>query len=254
MSAESPASSQLGELTCDSILRGRLRLWQPVVGYRFSIDPLLLIDFVADGTVGRVADLGAGVGVVGLGLARRFDRAQVTLVELQPRLAELSRRNVTENSLTERCQVVEADVVSPTTKQVLAGGSFELVASCPPYYPVGQGGINPDSEEAIARHELRLPLPKLVAAAKRLVGFRGRVALVYPSPRLSELLVALSDCALPVRRLRLVHPHIGEPAQRVMVEAQKGYRGGLVIEPPLYVREADGRYTAQARRALGEPD
>lgn len=251
---ESPASLELGELTCDSILRGRLRLWQPVVGYRFSIDPLLLIDFVSEGTPTRIADLGAGVGVVGLGLARRFGQAQVTLVELQSRLAELSRRNIGENALTERCQVVEADVLASGTKRHLAGGSFELVASCPPYYPVGHGGVNPDSEEAIARHELRLPLPKLVGAAKRLVGFRGRVALVYPSPRLSDLLVALSEHHLPVRRLRLVHPHVGEPAQRVMVEAQKGYRGGLVIEPPLYIREIDGRYTAQARRALGEPD
>ncbi len=251
---ERSAPLDVGELTCDSILRGRLRLWQPVVGYRFSIDPLLLIDFVSDGAVGQVADLGAGVGIVGLGLARRFERAQVTLVELQPRLAELSRRNIIENELTDRCRVVLADVLSASTKQVLPGGRFELVASCPPYYPVGHGGVNPDSEEAIARHELRLPLPKLVAAAKRLVGFRGRVAFVYPSPRLSELLVALAECSLPVRRLRLVHPQAGEPAQRVMVEAQKGYRGGLLIEPPLYIREADGRYTAQARRALGEPD
>jgi len=244
----------LGALTCDSILRGRLRLWQPVVGYRFSIDPLLLIDFVAEGAPARIADLGAGVGVVGLGLSRRFVSSQVTLVELQPRLAELSRRNIAENGLSERCQVVEADVLGAGARQSLAGGSFELVASCPPYYPVGHGGVNPDSEEAIARHELRLPLPKLVAAAKRLVGFRGRVALVYPSPRLSELLVALAACALPVRRLRLVHPHTGEPAQRVLIEAQKGYRGGLQIEPPLYIREPDGRYTPQARRALGEPD
>lgn len=248
------APVELGELTCDSILRGRLRLWQPVTGYRFSIDPLLLIDFVGDGAPAKIADLGAGVGVVGLGLARRFELAQVTLVELQPRLAELSRRNVSENGLLERCQIIEADVLAVSTRRLLAGGSFDLVASCPPYYPVGHGGVNPDSEEAIARHELRLPLPKLVAAAKRLVGFRGRVAFVYPSPRLSELLVAMAECALPVRRLRLVHPHAGEPAQRVMVEAQKGYRGGLQIEPPLYVREADGRYSAQARRALGEPD
>ena len=254
MSAIGLQTDSLGELTCDSILRGRLRLWQPVVGYRFSIDPLLLIDFVSETLSGQIADLGAGVGVVGLGLARRFERSQVTLVELQPRLAELSRRNITENVLTERCQVVEADLLAPGTRKLLSGGGFDLVASCPPYYPVGHGGINPDSEEAIARHELRLPLPKLVGAAKRLVGFRGRVAFVYPSPRLSELLVALHEHHLPVRRLRLVHPHVGEPAQRVMVEAQKGYRGGLVIEPPLYIREADGRYTAQARRALGEPD
>ena len=35
-----------GELTRDPILRGRLTLWQPRDGYRFSIDPLLLIALV----------------------------------------------------------------------------------------------------------------------------------------------------------------------------------------------------------------
>ena len=30
---------ELGELTCDPILRGRLTLFQPKVGYRFSLDP-----------------------------------------------------------------------------------------------------------------------------------------------------------------------------------------------------------------------
>ena len=43
-------------------------------------------------------------------------------------------------------------------------------------------------------------------------------------------------------------------SQRAIVEARKGGRGGLCIEPPLYVREAGGGYTADARRALGEAD
>jgi tRNA1Val (adenine37-N6)-methyltransferase len=113
--------------------------------------------------------------------------------------------------------------------------------------------VNPDGEEAIARHELRLPLPDLIRAARRLIGFRGRLAVVYPSNRLPELLAAMLSCGLQPTRLRLVHPHEGEPAQRVLVEAQKGARAQLAIEPPLYVRNADGSYTAEARRALGEP-
>lgn len=243
-----------GELSCDAMLRGRLRLWQPVCGYRFSIDPLLLADFVQDVPVARLADLGTGVGIVGLALLLRFAKAQGTLVELQPRLAELCRRNVAENGLGDRAQVIEADLLAQATKKTLEGGRFDLVASCPPYYPLGQGGVNPDGEEAIARHELRLPLFDLVGAAKRLLAFRGRLALVYPSSRLSELLVALHEHQLPVRRLRLVHPHENDPAQRMLVEAQKGYRGGLSIDPPLFVREKDGRYSAEARRALGETE
>jgi tRNA1Val (adenine37-N6)-methyltransferase len=60
------------------------------------------------------------------------------------------------------------------------------------------------------------------------------------------------SCGLQPTRLRLVHPHPAEPAQRALVEARKGGRGGLCIEPPLYVRDAGGSYTAEARRALGE--
>lgn len=257
-----PEGVDLGEITCDPILRGRLRLWQPRVGYRFSVDPLLLADFVLHAThpepgfgqpPAHAADLGAGVGVVGLALAVSLPSAQVTLVELQPRLAALSRKNIVENNLSERCRVVQGDLLALETRRLLPGAGFDLLASCPPYYPLGQGGVNPGSEEAIARHELRLPLPDLVRASRRLLGFRGRLALVYPSPRLPELLGALVECGLAPRRLRLMHPFRGEPAQRVLIEAQKGARGSLVIEPPLYLREDSGAYTQEARRALGEP-
>jgi tRNA1Val (adenine37-N6)-methyltransferase len=239
-------------LTCDPILRGRLTLWQPRVGYRFSIDPLLLADFVGAPPFGQLIDIGAGVGIVGLLLARADAQAQVTLVELQPRLAGLCRRNTTDNGLDERCTVIEGDVLSVPMRKKLPGARFDLVVSCPPYYPLGKGGINPDSEEAIARHELHLPLVDLLRAARRLVGFRGRVAVIYPSPRLPELLANLLPLGLTPTRLRLVHAHPGEPGQRVLLEARKGARGGLVVEPPLILRNPDGGYSDEARRILGD--
>lgn len=248
-----PGELDLGELTLDSIRRGRLHLYQPRVGYRFSIDPLLLADFVGPPPLGRLVDLGAGCGIVGLTLGQMDETAQITLVELQGRYAALCQKNAAHNGLSGRCAVVQGDLLDPSLRQRLPGAWFDLVVSCPPYYPLGQGGVNPDSEEAVARHELRLPLPDLVRAARRLIGFRGRVALVYPSPRLPELLANLMSVGLTPTRLRLIHPREGEPAQRALVEARKGARASLLIEPPLYVRTPDGAYSAEARRALGEP-
>jgi tRNA1(Val) A37 N6-methylase TrmN6 len=37
-----------------------------------------------------------------------------------------------------------------------------------------------------------------------------------------------------------------------LVEAHKGRRGALTVEPPLFVRDASGAYSPDARRALGE--
>lgn len=250
--ALAPAPGDQGDLTSDEIQRGRLRLLQPRVGYRFSIDPILLADFVGPAPLGRVVDLGAGVGIVGLLLGRADPQAQVTLVELQPRLAGLCRENARHNGMAERVRVVEGDLLSPTTRAALPGAGFDQVVSCPPYYRLGEGGLNPDSEEAIARHELRLPLPDLVKAARRLVGFRGQVSLVYPSPRLPQLLTCLDQQGLWPTRLRLVYPRPGEPAQRAVVQAVKGGRAALVIDPPFYVRDETGAYTPEARRALGD--
>ncbi|HEX9105199.1 MAG TPA: methyltransferase, partial [Polyangia bacterium] len=76
-----------------------MTLWQPRAGYRFSIDPLLLVDFCA------------GVGVVGLGLLTRDPKARATLIEIQPRLATLAQRNVDANGFAARATVFCANVL-----------------------------------------------------------------------------------------------------------------------------------------------
>jgi tRNA1Val (adenine37-N6)-methyltransferase len=234
-------------------LRGRLAVWQPKVGYRFSVDSLLLVDFVRGPSLGRVCDLGTGSGVIALGLALRDPAAQVTAVELQPRLAELARRNVTENQLGGRVGVVEVDLADHNhARQVLPGASFELCVSNPPYRPLGEGNANPDDEAAVARHELRLTLADVILEMRRLLVPGGRAALVYPAERLTSLLATLDREGLRPLRLRLMHGKPGEPARRALVEARKGLRGNLVIEPPLILQDEEGRYTADARRALGE--
>lgn len=238
----------MSELSRDEIRRGELALWQPREGYRFSIDPLLLADFVAP-PFGRACDLGAGCGVVGLLLAKRDPAARVTLVELQPRLARLCRRNAEENRLAERVDVEERDMVRADCE----GARFELVVSNPPYRPVGSGPAAPDFEQAIAQHELRVTLEGVAAEMRRLLVPGGRAALVYPSDRLVALLSALEHEGLRPLRLRLVHSRADEPARRALVEAKKGARGPLTVEPPLVVYQPDGSYSPEAKRALGVP-
>ena len=241
------------ELTRDEILRGRLTLWQPREGYRFAVDPLLLLDFISDTKVARAADLGTGCGIIALGLAKKFAGARVTAVELQPRLAQLARKNADENGLGERVEVLELDLADAAAcRAALPGAAFEMVASNPPFRPLGEGSANPVDEAAVARHELRLTLADLAREARRLLQPGGRCAIVYPAERLGALLQTLEREGLRPLRLRCVHPRIGEPATRVLVEARKGARGNLVVEGPMILRDEDGAYTADARRALGE--
>lgn len=213
---------------------------------------MLLLDFVGPGPYGRACDLGTGVGVIALGLARADERVQVTAVELQPRLAELARKNAAENQLAGRVRVVEVDLADPAAaKNALPGASFDLVASNPPYRPLGEGPANPDDEAAVARHELRLTLADLTREIRRLLVPGGRAAIVYPADRLTALLASLDAEDVRPVRLRLVHGRAHEPANRVLVEAKKGARANLVVEPPLVLYDEAG-YTAEAKKLLGD--
>jgi tRNA1Val (adenine37-N6)-methyltransferase len=230
----------------DEILRGKLRLWQPRDGYRFSVDPLLLIDFVAP-PYGRVIDFCAGVGVVGLGVLQRDAAATAWLVELQPELADLARKNALENGLESRVQIWAIDL-----RQLQQGGAqFDVALANPPYRTLDEGPASPERQIALAQHELELALADVLAQMRRVLTPGGRAAIVHPAGRLPSLLAALDGEGLRPLRLRCVHPRAGEPANRVLVEARKGARGPLVIEPPLVLRDENG-YTAEARRALGE--
>jgi tRNA1Val (adenine37-N6)-methyltransferase len=222
-------------------------LWQPERGYRFSVDPLLLVDFPR-APLGRIVDLGTGVGVIALGLLLRDPSAQATLVELQDSLAELARRNADANGLSARASLVVGDIAEGLT---LPGGSFDLAVSNPPYRTLDEGPASPEPEIAVAQHELRLTLAALTGEMRRLLRPGGRAALVYPAARLPALLAALEAEGLRPLRLRCVHPRAAEPANRVLVEAEKGARGPLVVEPPLILRD-EGGYTPAAARILGE--
>jgi tRNA1Val (adenine37-N6)-methyltransferase len=194
--------------------------------------------------------VGAGVGLVSLALALRLPRAHFSAVELQPTLCELARRNTLTNRMAERVEVVEADLRQLQGR--LPRAAFDRVVSNPPFHRTGEGRVSPAANRAAARHELSCSLADVVATARHLLAPRGSVALIAPAERLAELCALLAAHALTLQRLRCVHPKPGTPAQRVLVQAVRGGRSPLCIQPPLFVRDSDGTYSIEARRILGE--
>jgi tRNA1(Val) A37 N6-methylase TrmN6 len=59
------------ELSRNDFLGGRLRLWQPVSGYRAGVDPVLLAASVPALSGQSVLELGCGAGAAILCLATR---------------------------------------------------------------------------------------------------------------------------------------------------------------------------------------
>lgn len=237
------------ELTRDAILRGTLHLWQPRRGYRFNVDSLLLVHFVlteVDAAPRRALDIGTGCGVVGLALGRARPTWTMEAIEIQPALAALAEKNAIENGVA--LLVHAADVRHKT----LPGASYALVVSNPPYRALRDGPPSSDPALATARHEVELDVASLAAAARRLLVPDGVFAIVFPAPRLADLLSALAATGLTPLVLRAIHPLADRDAELVLVLAQKGERRPLALRPPLVIYSAPSTYSAEVTALLGD--
>lgn len=112
------------EFTTDDFLGGKVRLRQPVDGYRATSDAVLLAAAVEAAGAARILDVGCGSGAVALCAAARCPNARITGIELQPEMAALARENIRLNELNERIDIVEADIRTKKIEGVLTG-SFD---------------------------------------------------------------------------------------------------------------------------------
>lgn len=232
------------EFTEESLFGGKLRCLQPRQGYRFSVDAVLLAHFLAPEPEARILDLGAGCGIVSLILSHRWPAASFVALEVQPRLAEVLRRNVTINSLENRGMVIEGDCRRIAT--LLPSNSFDWVAANPPYYPAGSGRHHPETERAKGRHEILGTIGEMVLAAAFALKAGGQAAFVYPAAREETLLGVLRENGLAPKRLQMVYPYPGAEAVLVLVEAVKDGGGDLAVLSPFFIcEEKGGMYTVE---------
>jgi tRNA1Val (adenine37-N6)-methyltransferase len=215
---------------------GAVRVKQYLNGYRFSIDSVLLAWWPRFSADDAIADIGTGCGVVSIILAVARGASNVTAFELQPDLASLADENVRENNLADRITVVEGDV------RTLADdyrGTFDMVVCNPPFRELASGRLSAGDQKAVARHELELTLTELADASRKLLKQDGRLCLIYPTRRTTELFTILPAAGLEPARVRFVHPRAGEPANLVLVEARSGGAAELIVEPPLNIYDGE---------------
>ncbi|PLX83008.1 MAG: methyltransferase [Desulfuromonas sp.] len=242
--------SLLAEETIEELSPGGLCIIQARQGYRYSLDPFLLADFVDVVSGGQVADLGAGSGLLPLLLAAKVGSGRIVGLEIQEAMVERARRTVDLNRLQGTISLVQGDV--RRLPQELPRACHDLVVTNPPYRSPASGRISHGDERSAARHELNGGLADFVAAGRKLLKDGGRFAVIFPVERLVELLTGMREERLEPKRLRMVHSRRDDSASLVLAEGRKNGRGGLTVEPPLFVYEGEGRsYSAEMQKIRG---
>ena len=233
------------ELTRETFLNRKLILYQPKIGYRFSLDAFLLAGFVKPKRKDQILELGSGCGVVSLLLAYRHPKNKFIGLEIQTRLVRCFQMNIKANQMEKRVFAIQGDLRRPPFRP----HSFDLVLTNPPFYPVGRGRLPPHEEDKLARHEILAGLEHVAQTAQNLLKPKGRLDLIYPASRLDYLLNILDEYLFRPKTLRLVHSYPGDEGRLVLLEAVKGGGRELRVLPPLFIYvKKGGAYTAEVEQ------
>ncbi|WP_334078062.1 tRNA1(Val) (adenine(37)-N6)-methyltransferase [Paenibacillus sanfengchensis] len=223
----------------DDLLTHELGIIQSDEVFSFSMDAVLLARFAQIPGRGNVLDMCTGNGVIPLLLSTR-SRANIEGIEIQPRLADMARRSVEMNGLTERIRIREGDLRELAKQKDRP--VYDAITVNPPYMPLTSGDLKINPYQAIARHEIHCTLEEVIAAAMRLLRPGGKFFMVHKPQRLGEMMTLLRQYRLEPKVVRFVHSRIGAEANMVLMEALRDGKPDVRVQPPLIVYEESGNY------------
>ncbi len=246
-------------------LCGHWKIFQYAKGHRYSVDDQLTAWFgsVACPTARRIADLGSGIGSVGLSAAWRCPGAVVHTVEAQAISARLAWKSAVYNGVQDRYTIHEGDLRDP---ELFAGEyPFDLVLGSPPYWPQGARTEAEHPQAIPARLEVRGTIADYAKAAVPLLAPGGIFVCVFPLDQVARAQAAYAEAGLVLVQRQDVVFKEGEAYGIALFAGTRPEdlpeqfiaEAGLPVLPePLVIRSAEGRFTprfALVRLSMGFP-
>lgn len=222
-----------------------LDILQSAAGYRYSIDSFILADFVSPAGEDKIVDFGTGNGVIPLLLSRKT-KSKIVGLDIQNSLLRHAYCNIIQNGLENQVTLIQGDI--RCSKSFFKNGYFDIVVSNPPYRKLNSGRLNPNSEKAIARHEILITLPELVENAANLLRDEGKLVMIYLPERYDELINTMVKNRLIPKKIRFIYSNKKNDPKMFLAEGIKNVKGEQIVLNPLYIYDNNGNYTLEMQK------
>lgn len=234
------------ELTRDTFFRGKVPIYQPRQGWRFSVDAPILSSFLGSFSgCSRAVEIGGGCGVISLLLLSRDVLMQVTVYEIQPFYARLCGINSRTNGFSGRMRVICQDFLSGAEEVE----PVELVFTNPPFYPQSLGRVSPNREIAMAKWEISLSVDAVLGAVQKILSKSGRLVMILPGDRERDYRRSFAEHSYHVERYRPVLSFTDSKTERFLIQLS----AETAVEqrqPPLVIFSEPGVYTDEMSAVL----
>ena len=218
--------------------------------FKFGTDSVLLANFVESKSSDLIVDFGSGSGVIPLLLAFKNDFKKIIGIEIQSKLVELARKNISMNKYEDKIEIIEGDFSN--SKKYIEPNIFDIVITNPPYLKTDTGKISENEFKAIARHEIKANLEDVIREAGLALKNGGKFYLVYRSNRMEEVFSLLKKYNLSPKSLKPIYPRQNRSSNHFLIEARLNGGIGLELESSIIIyKENSNEYTDEVKRMYG---
>ncbi len=207
-----------------------LSIYQDDDYFKFSLDSVLLAEFVNVKENSTIVDFCTGNGVVPLILSG--NNVNIIGIEIQRNIAELAEKSIVLNDI-KNIQIFNKDVKD--IRSYVKNESVDIVTCNPPYFKLtDNSAINENVGMAIARHEIEINLEQLIKSAKFVLKNKGVMYLVHRPVRIDEIIYLYKHNGFSIKNLQFVYTNKND-ATFVLVEAVKNGNTEVRVKKPVFV-------------------
>ena len=229
------------ELTEDTILNGKIKLFQPKDGYRVALDPIILASFISPMPYRKILDVGCGVGTISLILKMKESAAEITAIDMDKEMCRICAQNSAVNELA--MNILNVGIEDKTLPKELL---FDHVVTNPPFFRKKSSHFS--ESKKLANFET-ISLVEWISLCINKLKNSGTFSIIHRASRLEEILSTLKNRAGAVKVVPIFSKSNKE-ANRVVVQAKKSSKSEMKMLPGIVVHLDDGSYSESLCRML----
>lgn len=209
-----------------------LSVYQQKGVFCYGTDAVMLVDYVSENVMApaskNMCDLCSGTGIIPLMLTDRYRGMRASLVEINPKAANLSVMSAEISGLKENISVYNIDL--KTVKEHFEPEGFDFVTCNPPYMTADSGKMCEDENITLARHEIACNIDDVFACAFYLLRTGGCIYVVYRTDRLSSLMAAARNNKFEIKDMRFYRmKENSDFCELVVCKAKKNAKEGMKV-------------------------
>ena len=176
-------------------------IWQIEDGFKFSLDSLLLAEYVKLTDNKKILDMCTGNAPIPLIISLKTN-SEIVGFEIQEDIANLAKMSVQENKLEGQIRIINDDINN--IGDYYQEEYFDIITCNPPYFKKNSSLINKSDYKSIARHEVKIDLENIFKLSYKYLKSNGILYMVHRPERLDEIIILANKYKINVKEIALI--------------------------------------------------